>query len=70
MTPDDHLLAVSRRVETIIAEIACAGDAATVFDLQARAAKEISGLPLAINRNRLAERVDDAVAARLRELKP
>lgn len=66
--PDDHLLSVSRSVETILAKIAEASDAATVFDLQQRAAELISGLPLAINRNRLAERVDDAVNARLREL--
>ena len=64
--PDD--LAVSRSVETILAEIAEAPDAATVFDLQQRAAKRISTLPRAIERARLSERVDDAVHARLREL--
>jgi hypothetical protein len=66
--PDDHLLAVSRRVETIIAEIEIATDQLAVLDLQQRAAERISELPLAINRSRLTERVDDEVNARLQEL--
>ena len=66
--PDDHLLAVSRSVETILAEIAWAEDPAAVFDRRQRATEKISELPLAIDRARLSERVDDAVAARLQEL--
>lgn len=50
MTSPDHLLAVSRRVETMLAEIAYAEDRATVFDLQQHATEAISELPLAINR--------------------
>ena len=70
MTPpdDDHLLRVSRSIEIILAKIAEAPDAATVFDLSQRAAEEISGLPFAIDRARLGERVADQVSARLQEL--
>ena len=68
MPPDDHLLSVSRSVETILSEIDCAPDRATVFDLQQRATELISGLPLAIDRGRLGERVADQVNKRLREL--
>jgi hypothetical protein len=66
--PDDHLLAISRRAEAIIAEIEIATDQLTVFDLQARATELIAELPRAIDRARLQERVDDAAARRLREL--
>ena len=67
-SPNDHLLAVSRRVETILAEITTATDRAAVFDLQQRATEDISGLHSALARGRLQERVDDAVNARLQEL--
>jgi hypothetical protein len=66
--PDDLLLSVSRSIEIILDKIACAPDRATVFDLQQRAMELISGLPLAIDRARLGERVSDAVNARLQEL--
>jgi hypothetical protein len=66
--PDDHLLAVARRVETILAEIACAEGRSDVLDLQRRATEMISGLYSALDRGRLSERVDDAVAARLQEI--
>jgi hypothetical protein len=66
--PDDHLLAVARRVETILGKIAYAEDPAEVHYLQQRAVEAISELPLAISRARLSERVDDAANARLQEL--
>jgi hypothetical protein len=66
--PTDHVLAVARRTETMLAEIACTEDRAEVFDLQQRATEMITELPLAINRARLRERIDDAVSARLQEL--
>jgi hypothetical protein len=65
--PDDHVLPVARRIETMLVEITCAGNRADVFDLQQRATEMISGLPRAIDRARLQERVDDAVAPRLQD---
>jgi hypothetical protein len=66
--PDDRLLAVSRYVERIIAEIADARDAAEVLDLRRRASERTVELPHAIDRGRLQERLDDAANARLQEL--
>ena len=66
--PDDHELAIARRVETIIAKIPYARDRNDVLDLQQRATEDISGLHSALRRGRLSERVDDAANARLREL--
>ncbi len=68
MTPDDHSLAIARRVETMLAKIPYAADQADVSDLQRRATEDISGLHSALARGRLQERVDDAVNARLQEL--
>ena len=68
MPPDDQLLDVSRRVETILAKIPYAADRAEVSDLELRATEDISGLHSALARGRLQERVDDAVSARLQEL--
>ena len=62
------VLDVARRVETKLAEIACTEDPSEVADLQHRATKMISQLPLAIDRGRLQERVDDAANARMREI--
>ena len=64
MTPaDDSVRAVARRVEAMLAEIAYAEDRSDVLDLQRRAAEIISELPLAVDRARLMERVEDAVNA-------
>jgi hypothetical protein len=67
-TPGTSVLAVARRVETILAQIAYAEDRAAVLGLQQRAIEMISELPLAIDRARLMERVEDAANARLQEL--
>ncbi len=69
-SPDDHALAIARRVETIISKIPYARDRDEVLDLQQCAAEEIGGLHSALKRGRLSERVDDAAAARLQELEP
>ena len=66
--PDDHALAIARRVETTIAKIRYARDRDEVLDLQRRAAEDISGLHSALRRGRLSERVDDAADARLQEI--
>jgi hypothetical protein len=64
----DDVLAVARRIETMLAEIAYAEDRVSVFDLQQRATEMISGLHSAVDRARLRERVEDTVNARLQEL--
>jgi hypothetical protein len=59
-----QVLAAARRAETLITEISLTKDRSEVFDLERRAMETIAHLrPL--DRERLAERVRDAVAERL-----
>jgi hypothetical protein len=69
VTPaDDSVRAVARRIETMLTEISYAKDRSDVLDLQQRATEMISELPLAVDRARLTERVEDAANARLQEI--
>jgi hypothetical protein len=60
-----QVLTASRLVESLIAEISLTKDRSEVFDFKRRAMEVISSLH-SPDRERLAERVEDAVAERLR----
>ena len=59
------VLRVARTVETLLAEISCAQDRDEVCDLARRADETISALHRTIDRERLSERLADAVGERL-----
>jgi hypothetical protein len=60
----EQVLAAGRLVETLIAEISLTKDRSETFDFERRAMEAISPLR-SPDRERLAERVQDAVAERL-----
>lgn len=59
-------LAVARGVEAYRAQIATTEDVAQAHDVAQKALTEINTLLSPLDRSRLAERVDDALAERLR----
>jgi hypothetical protein len=59
-----QVLAAGRLVETLITEISLTKDRSEVFDFKRRAQEAVSPL-CSPDRERLAERVEDAVAERL-----
>jgi hypothetical protein len=69
MPPRDVIFAVSRRIETLIAEISLCENRPNLWLLEQRANELLTELPPGITRARLEERLQDAIGERYQELR-